>query len=59
MRRLLQSYLSGAEERYSVKIFAFLAMGNHLHLLLVVENPEDVAHFMEDDKRETEEDCLD
>ena len=53
MRLLLQSYLAGAQERYPVKIVAFLFMSNHFHLLLVVENPEDVAHFMEYFKRET------
>ena len=50
---LLQSYLAGAQERYPVKIVAFMVMGNHLHMLLVVENPEDVSHFMEYFKRET------
>ena len=53
MKLIIQNALAGAQELYPVKIVGFLLMGNHLHLILVVENPADVSSFMRYFKTET------
>lgn len=46
MQYLLQSALATAQTRYPVRIVAILISGTHIHLLLVVEDPNDVNQFM-------------
>ena len=53
VRLLILSCLARAQALFPVTISAFLVEGTHLHLLLVVLNPEDVADFMERFKTES------
>jgi REP element-mobilizing transposase RayT len=53
MERILWSALAIAQNLYPVKIIAFVIMGNHIHLIVLVEDPEVVESFMERFKCET------
>lgn len=53
MKLIIQSALAGAQKLYKARIVAYLVMGNHIHLILVVDNPEDIPRFMRYFKRET------
>ena len=44
---IIQSYLARAQTLYPIKICHYIFLANHFHLILVVENPEDVPSFME------------
>ena len=46
MNFILWGILARAKEQYNIRVCHFIFMANHLHLLLVVENPEDVRLFM-------------
>lgn len=46
IKLFLESIIARAQELYPVKISAFLFEANHLHMLLVVDNPTDVKDFM-------------
>jgi len=43
---ILESILARAQRLFPVQIFAFIFMGNHLHIGLVVSNPELIPLFM-------------
>ena len=51
--QIILSTLAAAQTLYPVTIVAFLVMPNHIHLLVVVENPEAVPGFARYVKRET------
>lgn len=53
MREIIISYLAMAQTRYNVKICHFVVMANHLHLLVVVDEPENVPKFVCYFKRES------
>ena len=53
MEMILWSALAVAQNLYPVKIIAFVIMGNHIHLVVLVEDPEVVESFMERFKCET------
>ncbi len=53
MRLIVLSYLARAQKFYPLSICAVVVMGNHVHMLVVVRNPELVPKFMEYFKRET------
>jgi len=43
---LLWGILAKAQSLYSVKVCHFVFMSNHLHMMIVVDNPEDVCKFV-------------
>ncbi len=43
---ILKGILAQAQSRYPVKICHALFMANHLHMIAVVDNPEDIPNFM-------------
>lgn len=53
MEAILWSTLARAQHLYPVKICHFIFMGNHFHMLLLVEEPTDVINFMNRVKTET------
>lgn len=53
MEMIIWSALSLAQTLYPVKIIAFVVMGNHVHLIALVEDPTMVESFMERFKSET------
>ena len=53
MEMILWSALAVAQNLYPIKILAFVMMGNHLHLIVLVEDPEMLESFMERFKCET------
>jgi putative transposase len=53
MNTLLKSVIARAQALYPVKLCHFLFMGNHFHLLLVVEDPMIAMHFIERIKTES------
>ena len=46
MKLILESALARALQLYKVRICHFMIIGNHVHMILVVVNPEDVKNFM-------------
>ena len=52
-RTLLQSCLAVAQDLYPLRISGFLINSNHVHMLLVVENPDDVSGFIRHFKTES------
>jgi REP element-mobilizing transposase RayT len=53
MELILWSALAVAQCLYPVKIIAFVVMGNHIHIIALVEDPTVVESFMERFKCET------
>lgn len=53
MNLIVRSALGAAQLLYPVKIVAFICEGSHIHLMLVVRDPDDVYHFMGHFKGET------
>ena len=53
MREILISYLARAQSLYNVNICHFIVMSNHLHVLIVVTDPQHVKNFVCYFKRET------
>jgi REP element-mobilizing transposase RayT len=53
MEFILWSALAVAQNHYPVKIIAFVVMGNHIHIIALVEDPTMVESFMERFKCET------
>lgn len=53
MDAILLSALALAQTLHPVTIVAYCFMSNHVHLILVVDNPEDVCDFMERFKTES------
>jgi REP element-mobilizing transposase RayT len=53
MEMILWSALAVAQNLYPIKIIAFVIMGNHIHLIVLVEDPEMIESFMERFKCET------
>jgi REP element-mobilizing transposase RayT len=53
MELILWSALGVAQSLYPVKIIAFVVMGNHIHIIALVEDPTTVESFMERFKCET------
>ncbi len=53
MRFILLGILAAAQSTYPVKICHFIVMGNHVHLLLVIDNPRNIADFVGYFKRES------
>jgi REP element-mobilizing transposase RayT len=53
MEMILWSALAVAQNLYPIKIIAFVIMGNHIHLIVLVEDPEIIESFMERFKCET------
>ncbi len=50
---IVKSCLASAQNLHPVKISAFLINANHVHLVLVVENPADIAGFIKHFKTES------
>jgi len=53
MELILWSALGVAQSLYPVRVVAFVVMGNHVHIIVLVEDPTDVESFMERFKCET------
>ena len=53
MKRLLLGYLAAAQTLYPITICHCVFMANHVHLIIVVDNPENVPRFCEYFKRES------
>lgn len=53
MTMILEGIIARAAEAYPVRICAIVVMGNHIHLFLVVDAPEQVPLFVAYIKRET------
>jgi hypothetical protein len=52
MKLIIMSVLARAQHLYPVLVCAYCWMGNHLHMVLVVEDPELIAAFMDRIKTE-------
>jgi len=50
---IVWSALALAQEQHPVRIIGFVVMGNHIHLMILVEDPTTVESFMERFKCET------
>jgi REP element-mobilizing transposase RayT len=50
---ILKSCLASAQFMYPVRVVAFLIEGTHIHLVLVVDNPDDVPAFIRHFKTES------
>ena len=46
MNMILLGIVARAQELYKVRVCAFLWMGNHLHMLIIVDTPQDAADFI-------------
>jgi REP element-mobilizing transposase RayT len=46
MNLILWGILARAREKHQIKVCHFIFLANHLHMLLVVENPEHVSSFV-------------
>jgi len=53
MKRIMQSILASAQTLYPTTVCHFVIMANHMHLLLVVQDPEDFVSFIGYLKRES------
>lgn len=53
MRLIVESYLARAQQMFPVTITNLVVMGNHVHMLIVVQNPADAPNFVGYFKRET------
>lgn len=53
MELILWSALAVAQNLYPVRVIAFVVMGNHIHIIALVEDPTMVESFMERFKCET------
>ena len=53
MEKILWSALAVAQNLHPIKIIAFVIMGNHIHLIVLVDDPEVTESFMERFKCET------
>ena len=53
MNKILWSALAVAQTHHPVKVIAFVVMKNHVHLIVLVEDPSTVEGFMERFKCET------
>jgi REP element-mobilizing transposase RayT len=53
MEMILWSALAVAQNKYKLKIISLVIMGNHIHMLALVEDPADVESFMERFKSES------
>ena len=53
MEMILWSALAIAQTLHKVKVISFVIMGNHVHLIVLVEDPTEVESFMERFKCET------
>lgn len=53
METILWSALGVAQNKHKLKIISFVMMGNHMHMLALVEDPSDVESFMERFKSES------
>jgi REP element-mobilizing transposase RayT len=53
MANIIWSYLARAQTLFPITISHFLVMGNHIHFIIVVRNPENVSAFMDHFKTET------
>ena len=52
MLQIILSVLAAGQRRHAVTIVAFLVMPNHIHMLVVVEDPADIPGFARYVKRE-------
>lgn len=50
---ILLKCLAAAQELYPVRVCHFLVEGTHIHLLVIVDNPDDIKDFMAHFKRES------
>ena len=46
MKVIIEGVLAAAQTLFPVTICSYVVMGNHIHLIIVVDNPEDVHRFM-------------
>lgn len=53
MRVILESILARAQTLYKVKICHYIFMGNHLHIIAIIEDPSDMTNFMDRVKTES------
>jgi REP element-mobilizing transposase RayT len=53
MEMILWSSLAVAQSLYNVKVISFVVMGNHVHIIILVEDPSEAESFMERFKCET------
>lgn len=51
--KIFRSKLAAALSMYAVRLITIIVMGNHVHLLLLVDSPNDLPGFAEYFKRET------
>jgi REP element-mobilizing transposase RayT len=50
---IIKGVLAAAQTKYPVIVCGYVVMQNHIHLILVVQDPEDVPRFMDYFKTET------
>jgi REP element-mobilizing transposase RayT len=53
MRAIIESILARAQQLHPVQVCHYLFMGNHLHMIVRVDNPQDVPAFVNRIKTET------
>ena len=53
MKILLENVLARAQTMYPVVIVKYVIMPNHIHIIIVVRDPQDVPRFIEYLKRES------
>ena len=53
MKRIITSIMATAQTKYPTTICDFILMANHMHMLLIVQNPEDFVDFIAYIKRES------
>ncbi|MDD2942363.1 MAG: transposase, partial [bacterium] len=53
MKRIIKGYLAAAQSRHPVTICHYIVMANHIHMLVMIKNPEDLSRFVLYFKRES------
>lgn len=53
LKRIIKGCLAAAQTKYRVTICQYLVMPNHIHMIVKVDNPEDVCRFVLYFKRES------
>lgn len=53
MNMILMSIMARAQELFNVRVCAFVWMGNHFHMLIIVDKAQDAADFINRIKTET------
>jgi REP element-mobilizing transposase RayT len=53
IKLILEKCLAAAQALYPVRVCHFVVLGTHIHLLVVVDNPDDIKDFLAHFKRES------